>query len=62
MSREQSVCVMGIACPPGTFATSERPLQGVRGLLLWVTQVRGVKALPRDTQSKRQACRRGSPS
>jgi hypothetical protein len=30
MSGEQLVCVMGIACPPGTFATSESPLQGVR--------------------------------
>lgn len=30
MSGEQSVCVAGIACPPGTFATSESPLQGVR--------------------------------
>lgn len=32
MSREQLVCVMGIACPSGTFTTSESPLQGVREL------------------------------
>lgn len=34
MSEEQLVCVMGIACPSGTLATSESPLQGVRSAAL----------------------------
>lgn len=37
MAGEQTVCVMCIACPPGTFATSERPLQGVRAPALGYT-------------------------
>lgn len=55
MSGKQLVCVTGIACPSGTFATTEGPLTAALDYI--------VQVWLRDTQRRRrQACRGGSSS